>query len=1000
MKNTNLLSPRIKLTVAVFALLAAPGIYAQNKQKDTITRQKDIEEVVMIGYGTAKKGDLTGSVSTLKGADLVKVPVSNISEALTGKIAGVKITTTEGSPDADVSIRIRGGGSVTQDSSPLIIVDGFPIASLVDISPSDIENLTILKDASSTAIYGSRGANGVILVTTKSGKTGKLSVSFNTFSGFKQKANKIDVLSPTDYLKWQYEFSLLNGSPTKYSKYFGDYSQIGNYASVIPIDWQDEIYGRTGTVLSNDVSIRGGSEKTSFNINFASYNEKAIMLASDLKRENFSVNLKSKPTDKLDLSATIRYSNTKINGGGTNEQNEVSSADSRLKNAVLYTPFYVPGLTVEDPDATEDGSLINPYTTVSDNDRKQERRNYNIQGSLGYKIIKNLSFKTDIGIDYYRYKDARFYGRSTYYVDNIPLAENQGMPAMIISTREDRRFRNTNTLNYDFKSLLGDNHSLKLLLGEEILINRRTTLESAVHGFPKFYTFEDALNITTLGKPQYVANVTDPDDKLLSFFGRVNYDYKNRYLFTATMRADGSSKFLGNNKWGYFPSAAIAWKMSEENFLKNTSWINLLKLRLSYGEAGNNNIPTGQQVQTFQNVASSWINNVSNYWSTSSILFNSDLKWETTVTQNIGLDYELFKGRVSGSVEIYKDVTKDLLILFPTPGTGYIGQFQNVGEVQNQGLEASISADFIKKEDVNVNFSFNIALNQSRINDLGKLKTQYFSSTWNSLVPSEYQLAVGQPVGQIYGFVNDGRYEVSDFNYNAGVYTLKAGVADGNAIIGTVRPGSMKLKDLDGDGKVTIADQTIIGDTNPKFSGGFNLSTTFQNFDFSAAFNFTVGNDIYNANKIENTTGASNPSGQYRNLSTEMADGVRWTNVDPTTGAQVTDPTALATLNANTTMWSPYMKNFVLSSYAIEDGSFLRLNNVTVGYSLPKSLTEKVGLSKIRIYGTANNVFVWTKYSGLDPEVSTRRKTPLTPGVDYSPYPKSRMYVLGLNVNF
>ena len=229
---------------------------------------------------------------------------------------------------------------------------------------------------------------------------------------------------------------------------------------------------------------------------------------------------------------------------------------------------------------------------------------------------------------------------------------------------------------------------------------------------------------------------------------------------------------------------------------------------------------------------------------------------------------------------------------------------------------------------------------------------------------------------------------------------MKAGVTDSNAIIGTVRPGSMKLKDLNGDGKVTVADQTIIGDTNPKFSGGFNLSTTVQNFDFSAAFNFTVGNDIYNANKIENTTGGTNPSGQYRNLSTEMADGVRWTNVDPTTGAQVTDPTALAALNANTTMWSPYMKNFVLSSYAIEDGSFLRLNNVTVGYSLPKSLTDKVGLSKIRIYGTANNVFVWTKYSGLDPEVSTRRKTPLTPGVDYSPYPKSRMYVLGLNVNF
>lgn len=1002
MKNKSLLTPSLKLTVAVCALLAAPGFYAQQTStSDTISRTKNIEEVVMIGYGSAKKGDLTGSVSSLKGADLVQVPVSNVAEALTGKIAGVRINNTEGSPDSEVSIRIRGGGSVTQDSSPLIIVDGFPVNSMSDISPSDIETLTVLKDASSTAIYGSRGAYGVILITTKSGKTGKLSVNFNTFSGFKKKASKLDVLSPQDYVKWQYEYAMLDGSLDKYTKYFGAFNQMSNFNSVTPIDWQDEIYGNTGTVLSNDIAIRGGSEKTSYNINLARYDEKAIMLGSDLKRENISVNLKSKPTDKLDLSLTMRHSNTEIRGGGTNEQNEVSSADSRLKNAVLYTPFFVPGLTVEDSDNTEDDFLVNPYTSITDNDRKQERRNYNIQGSVGYKIIKNLQFKSDIGVDFYRYKDSRFYGKGTYYVDNIPLAENQGMPALVMSNREDRRFRNANTLNYDFKALIGENHALKLLVGQEMIINKRNTVMSIIHGFPKFFDFNNALNISTLGKPQSVSNFTDPDDKLLSFFGRVNYDFKNRYLLTATFRADGSSKFLGDNKWGYFPSVAAAWKVNEESFLKDVSWVDLLKVRASYGEAGNNGIPTGQTIRTLVNTPSSWINNVANYWAAPNILYNANLKWETTVSQNIGIDYDLFKGRVSGSVELYKNLTKDLLILFPLPGSGYEGQYQNIGENQNKGIEASVSIDILRKESANVNFAFNIGFNQNRINDLGSLEAQNYASTWNSAIPADFQLAVGQPIGQIFGFKNAGRYEVSDFNYANGVYTLKAGVVNSSTIVGTLRPGMMKLEDLNGDGQVDQTDRTIIGDTNPKYSGGFNLSSTFKNFDFSAAFNFSVGNDVYNANKIENTSSTpSSPNGQYRNLTTEMIDGVRWTNIDPNTGAIVTDPTALSALNANTTMWSPFMARFVLSDYAIEDGSFLRLNNITLGYSLPESLTSQIGLSKIRVYATANNVFVWTKYSGLDPEVSTRRKTALTPGVDYSPYPRSRMYVLGLNVNF
>lgn len=1000
MKNKMFIKVSTKYTIAVCALLAAPVFYAQ--KSDTATRSKNIEEVVLIGYGTAKKGDLTGSVSSIKGSELTKVPISNVAETLTGKIAGVRISTAEGSPDSDVSIRIRGGGSITQDSGPLVIVDGFPVNNLSDIAPSDIENISILKDASSTAIYGSRGSNGVILVTTKSGKSGKLNVSYNTFSGFKKIAKTFDVLGVEDYVNWQYEFATLKNDLKSYTDIFGTYAEKSKYNGMQGEDWQREIYGRTGTVLSNDIGIRGGNEKANFSINLARYDEKGILLGSDLVRDNISFNFKSKPNDKIDLAATVRYANTVIGGSGTNEQNEISSADSRLKNTVLYAPFNLPGITAANVDDADDGYLTNPFTNIIDNDRAQQRRNYNIQGSVGWKIVKNLQFRSDVGIDYTRYKDSRFYGRSTYFVRNIPPTENQNLPALIMGIREDQGFRNSNTLNYDFKQLLGDNHQLKLLLGEEIIIKKQNILTNTIHGYPKLFTFENTVNLSSQGKPFSVNNYTYPDDRLLSFFGRVNYDFKNRYLFTATMRADGSSKFLGDNKWGFFPSAAVAWKMNEENFLKNISWIDLLKLRVSYGEAGNNNIPVGQTVQLFESSNSSWINNVENYWAPSKILANPELKWETAVTQNIGLDFDFFKGRISGSVEAYKNLSKDLLIRFPVPGSGYDYQFRNMGEVENRGIEGSVSVDIVKKEDFNFNFGFNIGVNKNEVNSLGLLNDFGQSSGWASTaIGDDFLVQVGQPIGGMYGYLNDGRYEVSDFNYNAGVYTLKDGVTNSSTIIGDIKPGSMKLKDINGDGKVTIDDRTIIGNANPDFSGGFAFNSTFKNFDFSAAFTYSYGNEVYNANKIEYTTStASSPDGQYRNLSSEMAGGIRWNNIDPNTGLQVTDPTALAALNANTTLWSPYMQRFVLSDWAVEDGSFLRLNNVTLGYSLPKDLTSKIGLSKIRVYATANNVFVLTKYSGLDPEVSTRRNTPLTPGVDYSPYPKSRLYVLGLNVNF
>lgn len=960
---------------------------------------ESLDEVLVIGYGTARKSDLTGSVVSVTGNDLVQQSIPSVAEALTGRMAGVQVTSSEGSPDAEVKIRIRGGGSLTQDSSPLIIVDGFPVNSMSDVSPSNVQSITVLKDASSTAIYGSRGANGVIIITTKGGKSGKVEVSFNTFYGQKKIANTIDVQQPEDFVKWQYEYALLQDDVASYEKYFGQYQDYDQYIGMVGNNWQKQIYGRAGEVKSYDLGIRGGSETVSYNFNYNHYDEKTIMVGSDFKRDNLLLTLKNHASEKVDLTFTVRYSDTQVNGGGANEQNEVSSADARLRHSVGYSPIPLPGLTTDDTDEALSSYLVNPFVAVDDNQREKIRKNLNMLGSFSWNIIDNLKLKVDLGFDNYDYLDYRFYGRSTYYANNRPAAENQGLPSLKFSDLKRNRFRNANTINYDFDKILNKDHSLKVLLGEEMIVTQTNSVTTEIQGYPKFFDFDDSKSLTTQGVPQSVDNYYSPDDKLLSFFGRVNYDYKNRYLFTATFRADGSSKFLADNQWGYFPSAAVAWKIAEEEFLNDVSWIDELKLRLSYGEAGNNNIPSGQTVQNFISRNTTYINGVDTYWAASNTLANPDLKWETTVTQNIGIDYGIFRSRLTGSIEVYKNVTQDLLINFPVPGSGYTSQYRNMGETQNTGFEASLNIAAIEKENFNLNLSFNIGINKNRINSLGVMDDFGMSTGWaSSQIGDDYVINVGQSLGQMYGYQSDGRYEVSDFDFSNGSYTLKPGVVDNTAVVGTVMPGTMKLKDIDGDGLVTVSDNSIIGNAYPDNTGGFVINANGYGFDFSAAFNWSLGNDVYNANKIEFNT--SNNNGQYRNLTTDMSDGVRWTNLDPVSGQLVTDPSELEAMNANTTMWSPYMSRFVFSDWAVEDGSFLRLNTLSLGYSLPESMISQIGVSKLRFYVTGSNLFVITNYSGLDPEVSTRRKTPLTPGVDYSPFPRSRSIVFGLNLNF
>ena len=967
---------------------------------------KLLEEVVAIGYGTIRKKDLTGAVATVNAEVLEAIPVPSALEALTGKMAGVQIQTTEGSPDADIKIRVRGGGSITGDNTPLFIVDGFPVESINDIPASEIEDMTVLKDASSTAIYGSRGANGVILVTTKSGKEGKVNVTYNAYVSAKKLAKKLDVLPASDYAKWQWELALLKnsgkvGSTSSYTDYFGNYQDIDLYDGVPENDWQDLTFGRTGITFNNNLNITGGTDKVKYTFGYAYMNDKAIMEGSNQRRHNVNLKMQTKPAKNFSIDYSLRFSDTKVRGGGANDTQSTLDTDKRLKYSVIYSPIVLTNL---DPDAGADddlGNLYNPLESITDNDRQRHRTNVNMNGAAQWEVYKNLKLRSEVGYDIYTYKDQRFYGVTTYYVRNTLGSPN---PAIKLADQKRNRIRNTNTISYDFKELLGQDHHLNVLAGHEYVKTTESTLTTINYDFPSSVTADQAWQMTTLGTSlNQINDYYNPDDKLLSFFGRVNYDYMSKYLLSATFRADASSKFSKENRWGYFPSVAAAWRISAEPFMQGASgWLDDLKIRASYGTAGNNNIPSGQLIQMYDGYNTTWINGVSTYWTPSTVMANPNLKWETTITRNIGLDYVFLGGKLNGSIELYLNTTKDLLMNFPVPGTGYDTQYRNMGKNQNKGIEVTINYDAVNKKNWGLNFNFNIGFNKNKIKSLGIMDDFGAETRWGSSnIGDDYWVAVGGSVGQMYGYIADGRYEVDDFegyDETSKTWTLKEGVANSQNVIGSrLRPGSMKLVDVNGDGIVDTHDKTIIGDANPDFTGGFAINARFYGFDLSANFNFTVGNDIYNANKVEFTT--TTRDYQYRNLLTSMASGKRWTNLNAD-GTLCNDPATLAALNANTTEFSPYTTKAVFSTYAVEDGSFLRLNTLTLGYTFPKSMMSKVHIQNLRLYLSCQNVFCLTNYSGYDPEVSTVRRTNLTPGVDYSAYPRSRQFLAGLNLNF
>lgn len=977
---------------------------------------KTLDEVVVVGYGTVKRRDLTGSVASVSGSALKDIPVASASQAIAGRLPGVQVTQSEGSPDANIKIRVRGGGSITQDNSPLYIVDGFPVDNINDIAPTDIESIDVLKDASSTAIYGARGANGVILVTTKggSGNTGgKGKISYNTYFGIKKIANTLDVLNPYEFVFWQYELDQIAPSTSFFEQYYGSYQDIDLYKQMKGIDWQDRLFGRTGTNSFHNLALSGGQGGNYYNISLTRNDDKEIMQGSGSSRTNLNARSTNKINNWLSISLNTMLSENAISGAGT-------STNNRLGHIVQYRPvhgmsdFINPELV--DPGDFEASALYNrnPLKQTEDDYRRSRGLSFNISGAATVQLSKVLKYRFEYGNIFRETTRKNFYGLNTTNVNQYG-----GLPFAQISETNSKRYRMANVLTYTKKNIhKGGN--LTGMLGQELVSEKAESITDVSRYFPQHIDAVSALSMMQLGTPDPTLTSDDPANKLASFFGRLNYDYLGKYLFSSTFRADGSSKFAAGNQWGYFPSAALAWRIKDEPFMLLTeNWLSDLKVRVSYGQSGNNRIMDNAWRKTFSvstgDIFMSGDENARTpFLAPEGILSNPRLRWETTETNNMGLDFGFFNQRLSGSVEVYKNITRDLLISATIPSsTGYTNQWQNIGQTSNKGIEIALNCTIVNNRDFNLSASFNIAFNKNRIDKLGDAKEWEQISMWygwvgTGTIAGDYLVREGGQIGEMYGYETEGMYTFEDFDYNPSattireIYTLKEGVASNQELLGVSQslfwPGALKFKNQNDDLVVDPNDRVVIGNANPQHTGGFNLTAQYKGFDVSTFFNWVYGNDIYNANKIFFTSQPFNY--RYRNLLGIMGADDRFTYFNQETGQLVRNPGELAEMNKNAKLWFPGMSSMQLHSWAIEDGSFLRLNTITLGYSFSAKLLDKLKISNLRVFATGYNLWTWTRYSGFDPEVDTARRTPLTPGVDWGAYPRSRTYNMGVNVEF
>ncbi|WP_337650555.1 TonB-dependent receptor [Phocaeicola plebeius] len=961
---------------------------------------KVLDEVVVVGYQEVRKKDLTGSVAKADMNELLNTPVGSFDQTLGGRIAGVNVSSSEGTPGGTMNIVIRGNNSLTQDNSPLYVIDGFPVedaAIASTINPSDIESLDILKDASATAIYGARGANGVVIITTKKGKVGKAQITYDGSVTMHHVTRTIPMMDAYEFVKLQaetYPASIANSTGGYLMEYQGKQWTLDDYRGIFQYDWQDEIL-RTALQHNHNIRLTGGTEGVRYNASVSYYNQDGILLNSGYERFQARANTVIK-RDKLDISLTTNYSRS-IQTGSTPSETSYSGMNNLFYSVWGYRPVTYPNKSMESllndvKDEAIDSSndyRFNPIRSLKEEYRKYYINNLQLNGYVSYEFIKGLKLKVSGGYTYDARKNDQFNNSNTRY--GGPTSTDK-VNAQIIRN-ERLTWLNENTLTY--QTNIKKKHFFNSLVG--------ITFQNSDY---EYYSLKSThIPNESLGMAGMADGTLSSSSSLksswsmMSYLARLNYNYKSKYYATASFRADGSSKFSKKHRYGYFPSGSLAWNFMEEEFMAPIKKVvGAGKLRVSWGLTGNNRIGEYDYYALLQMLKEKQGDYISNGSIPSGVypfdndmssvgmvpvsLPNEDLKWETTEQWNVGLDLSFFNERLNFTADVYRKTTRDLLLEASLPlVSGYYSATKNIGKVRNDGLELSLSTVNVQTKDFTWTSDFNIAFNKNEVlelaeNQLSLTTAARFDQNYNSQ-PS-YIAKVGLPMGMMYGYIYEGTYKYDDFVKSGNSYTLKDNVPYFSSEANT-QPGMPKYKDVNGDGIIDTNDRTIIGRGLPIHTGGFTNSFTYKGFDLSVFFQWSYGNDIMNANRLffENAGGKKdlNQFASYAN---------RWTPENPESDIPA------ATKSAS---------NNVISSRIIEDGSYLRLKTVTLGYTFPKALIAKAKLSNARVYVAAQNLWTWTSYSGYDPEVSVRNSA-LTPGLDFSSYPRAFTLSFGVNLGF
>lgn len=937
-----------------------------------------MQEVVAIGYGSTVRKDLTGAISKVDVKDMQKAPVSNFEESLAGRVAGVSASSSDGQPGSDLNIVIRGNNSITQSNAPLYVVDGFPLETAVGnvLNPEEIESMEILKDASATAIYGARGANGVILITTKKGKIGKPVITYNGWVGVSTALKRMDMLSPYEFVKYQ-----LEANPTVASQtYLGSSMTLDDYKNVEGIDWEDEVL-RHAFTMNHSVSVRGGSEMTNYSFSGSIVRQDGVIKNSGYNKYQGRVHIEQylNQSKRAKLGLNMNYTYNKKYGTIAAEENTSPTA-SIMYSMWGYRP--VASLGQEDllndlfddtTDPTRD-YRVNPLMAVTNEYNPRHTYNFISNVNFQYKLLDNLILRISGGYNKVNQRIEKFNNSSSRLGHPRRNEKVNGS----ISNVERTNFLNENTLTYNINLKRG--HRLKVLAG--------FTLQDS-HLFTNGYTAvnvpNETLGIAGLDEGEVTkSNIAKTSNGLVSYLTRIEYNYKSRYLLTVSYRADGSSKFPKDHRWGYFPSAALAWGFSEEKFMKKYRWLDSGKLRVGIGATGNNRVNDYASLTalTISSASGYTVNNSPLKGIAPTILGNDELKWETTVQTNIGIDLSFLQERIVFTADYYYKRTKNLLLNATlAPSTGFLSAYKNVGSVSNTGLELTLKTSNIRTKDFTWDSSFNISFNKNKVLGLNEdepsLATRITWGNFNNAYP--YIAIPGHPIAMFYGYLFDGIYQFSDFDKVGNDYVLKKGIPNNGNDRANIKPGDIKYKDINGDGVVDNYDLTIIGNPNPKFIGGMTNNLRYKNFDLSLFFQWSYGGQIMNANRIEFEGGDPNARTSL-NMFASVAD--RWTPENP----------------SNTLYRIGGQGPTVYSDRTIEDGSYLRLKTVSLGYTVPASLVRKWNITSLRVYAAAQNLFTWTRYSGPDPEVSTY-DTALTPSFDWSPYPRSRTITFGVELS-